>query len=584
MSVLFTLCLTFQSHGQGAAPLEQVLPDKTLVFIEVPRLSEFRKEFKLTSIGKLWADPIFDPFKKELKEHGEDWETRIQNIYGLTPSEIFAAVDGRLVVAGIQTTKGDLSFTFFLHVSDEQHAKALAEKAIKHLQSKGCSVIESSLPGTAQLLQTPDGKDQIAFFNLDKHLVISGDAEIAKSLCERWEQAEPEASLAKMAEFQDCMKQSSGETPSALRWFINPMYLAVAANFEKSQTKAAKAKMSDPRPFPLRHGFPGIRGIAGQLWLNQAPFDLSGRIAIHSPQPREQVLRALDFVPGELSFGKSIPAGVSSCTLFRWNLASILPHVGDVYDDITDSPGALKGTLEDFKKEIGVDLENVVFPMLGPQMCIYNLPDDQLRRERSLVSIEIKDPAKNEAKAAAAVYGLLAEDTETRRRRLPGQKYELWQVRLRAAGAEQALSNAGVMVAKGQLWLSSHDSLIEEVVLNRFPEDLSKTEDFKEFEAVWQPLADPQTQVAWNFSRSDLGMKQVYRALREEGIEGLEATESIYASLLLKLLSKSEQSQSIDYKTLPEFELIQKYFGLFGVCFHSRDAGWLATFGTHAQP
>ena len=71
--VLTSCCLVFGPQAVFAAiPADQMLPATTKAYVSIPDADELERQFKVTQIGQLIADPVMQPFVEDLKEQLEN--------------------------------------------------------------------------------------------------------------------------------------------------------------------------------------------------------------------------------------------------------------------------------------------------------------------------------------------------------------------------------------------------------------------------------------------------------------------------------------------------------------------------------
>ena len=80
---------------------------------------------------------------------------------------------------------------------------------------------------------------------------------------------------------------------------------------------------------------------------------------------------------------------------------------------------------------------------------------------------------------------------------------------------------------------------------------------------------------ARGFGRDDKSIRPAYDMLRQGA---MPKSKSLFAQLLNDMLGDGKpgtvREQRIDGSTLPEFELVRKYFGISGLAMESRSQGW----------
>ena len=99
-ALLWTLVLT--APARPAPEADQLLPSTTKAFLSIPDVQEFGRRWDETQLGKLSADPIMEPFAKDLHRQLRDRLLNGSFSVALSWDELFAACSGELCVAAIQ--------------------------------------------------------------------------------------------------------------------------------------------------------------------------------------------------------------------------------------------------------------------------------------------------------------------------------------------------------------------------------------------------------------------------------------------------------------------------------------------------
>ena len=95
----------------------------------------------------------------------------------------------------------------------------------------------------------------------------------------------------------------------------------------------------------------------------------------------------------------------------------------------------------------------------------------------------------------------------------------------------------------------------------------------------------PSPVILWGFGRSDESIRPAFEMLKRGA---MPKSKSVTGQLLNSLLGDGEpgsvRDQKIDGSTLPDFELIKKYFGTSGFVMQNLEDGWRLGGITLARP
>lgn len=566
LAAMFFICATHLTHAETT--ILDRLPETTLVYVEIGGFERVKQSIEELPLYQLWNDPSLSDFREQLDEQEGNIEEWILGNYGIDFGLMEGKQIGTMVVAGFRAPDGSLTLSLFAELPDSGAAEELMAATTERLEKKYEHAATEIVEGSKTFTVDPESGEDVTLFVRENVIQVHGHQEIAKRLHQRWVSANA-SGLKDKPGFGEALSAVEDAEPSPIRWYIDPIPLAVILDQEDKEEEEDNDETDRP-PFPMRHGFPGLKAIAGSVRFDDPKWHYLMRVNLFAPPPRNGAMQIFDFPASHSQPMRGfIPSSASVLTEVNWNLTSLINNLEDVYDDVTDAEGAFQETLDDYKNGLRVDLKNDIFANIGPEIVSFSEYDAANSVEAMVLSIEIKNPTRNERLVAAAIYKILLEDTETVRRRIPGQRYDLWQMGLTTGDGSMPFSKAGIMVADGRLWISTHASTLEKTLAQKNDSPLAENVDFKNAQAaVAEFITD--SDFFNSFSRTDKDVNYTYKVLRENGIQGLEDAENLYSALLLEFLKETD----VDFSKLPEFDVIQKYFGI--ACTRGRltDTGW----------
>ena len=559
--------------GQNSNEVLKFVPESAILYFHVPNVQQTLEDFDASPWGKLIADPAMQSFTSELEDDTNNIEEAFLRYYGFTLLHLRDHSVSKFTAVGFPTDRGSLSLTFFLGTENESNCESLQNAVVESLiKADAKPNADLSIDGKTVLeMLVEENQEDLTIFRKQNLLMISGDQSVAAQLIDGMKGA-PQKLLADKNQFAAAMA-SIVDASAQVEWFIDPIPLALTLEEEDGEEEEVPDQDSRP-PFPMRHGFPGLKALAGNFALGTESdsFTFRSKVEIIAPPPREGALKIFDF-PELLPDTKEVAISSDASVVSRanWNLSALIDNIGDVFDDVSDTDGGFEQTLADYKSELRVDLKADIFDRLGPEILSSSYYAEELGFEGVVVSIAIQDPRKNELVVARAIRNLLIEDTETIRKRVPGKRFELFQMGLTTGDGSMPFSKAGIMVADGRLWLSTHAALIESRLAARESGDIRNEPDFMK---AAQISATDQTPIANSFSRTYRDIQYTYKILRESGIEGLENAENLYSTLILKAMEQTDSPADIDFSLLPEYSAISHYFGVTQFSAYNTENGW----------
>jgi hypothetical protein len=132
-----------------------------------------------------------------------------------------------------------------------------------------------------------------------------------------------------------------------------------------------------------------------------------------------------------------------------------------------------------------------------------------------------------------------------------------------------------VTVAHGHLLIASHRDFLERVLATKGGvESLGSAADYAAVTGEMKKLF-PTTSAMRSFGRAEETVRPSYEMLKSGS---MPKSKSLMGQLLNGLLGDGKEgsvrAQKIDGSTLPDFELIRRYFGTFGLGMETVADGW----------
>ncbi|MCS5618205.1 MAG: hypothetical protein NZ658_09420, partial [Pirellulales bacterium] len=140
---------------------------------------------------------------------------------------------------------------------------------------------------------------------------------------------------------------------------------------------------------------------------------------------------------------------------------------------------------------------------------------------------------------------------------------------------EKLLPHSTVAVARGHLLIASHRDILERVLTAEGGDDqLATAADYEAIAAELTRFASGDV-ASRSFGREDESIRPAYELLRSGS---MPKSKSVFGQILNGILGDGKpdtvREQKIDGSTLPEFELVRKYFGTVGTCLEAVPEGW----------
>ncbi len=352
------------SSAQAVSPSEELLPHTTMGFVAVSNVDELVEHWEKMQLGKLMADPVMEPFAKDLRRQFEDRWSGVRERLGLTLDDLKGVPGGEVGVAVIlqptpdKNTPDKHCLALLVDVTGHRaEATALLEKISNNLKKQGAQRSQIKLAESNQPvvrfdnLPKPQGAPEAepgpAFHFLSGNLLgASDDIEVIRGILARLAlpPGQPN-SLAAVPGFQEvmrrCARDNGGQRPQ-IRWFVNPLgyVAAVRAGTPENRRRKGKSILEILR----NQGFAAIQGVGGfvDLYVSEE-FQLVHRTAVYAPRPDkyQKSMKMLVFPNGEeFAPQRWVPRDVATYATFYVDVLNAFDNVGPLFNEM------IGGTLE----------------------------------------------------------------------------------------------------------------------------------------------------------------------------------------------------------------------------------------------
>jgi hypothetical protein len=343
--LLLTVCVNIRLDA--AQPSKSLLPDTTKAYLSVPDVDLLREHWNETQLGKLFADPVMQPFVEDLKRQireklsqtntrlGISWDD-LEGVYGgevcaallqpwdatVAQARLDAAVaeaEAKAEAAGkkseeIEAAKqaafkkatedldterrGQAAAVLLVDVTEHvEQARDLLTKIAKNQAEKGAQQESLQIKGVDVVKFTwplKQGQDvaQTAFYCIHEDQLVATDRQdVLANIISRF--TEPGTGLladaAPFVETERVVDQAFGETPPHVHWFLEPFGYA---EISRVYNGGRKRRGADILRVLQNQGFTAIQGLGGKIALKTDEHDVLHRSLIYAP--------AVERKPGDL--------------------------------------------------------------------------------------------------------------------------------------------------------------------------------------------------------------------------------------------------------------------------------------------
>ncbi len=383
--------------AQAIGQSEMLLPDTTQGFFAISNVNTLDDHWQKTQLGHLMADPVMEPFKKDIHRQfearwlngpraaGADvgrYARRARRRHSDRPDPAGTGKSALAIVIDV-TGKLPQAQEMLQKVTVAQAKRGARRSEVK---VKGCPdpVIQFDLPeleeekeaerstlqGSAKseaekkalaaaasagkTAQPKQAELRQAFYCLTGNLLaVTDNFEIMKGILGR-ATGQQNDSLASHKPFQTVMQRCkldySDSAPQA-RWFIHPVGYAEAARAATPDSQRRKGRTILE---VMRHqGVNAILGVGGFVNFSSEGYELVHRTAIDAPPPYEKAMKML-VLPNQGDFAPQpwVPTDIATYTTLYFDIHNAFDHFGSIFDELF-AQGAGGHVARDFAKPQG---------------------------------------------------------------------------------------------------------------------------------------------------------------------------------------------------------------------------------------
>ena len=614
--------------ADGSFPAsEQIFPATTRGWVSISNGPEFRQRFNRSQYGLLLKDPSMKPFIESVRKQFESSNSSRLGRLGLTLDDLLEVAGGEYALGAVESPGGKLATVVLVDTTGhEDEARGLIEKMNQRMvDQKGTKVAangESSLTVyqfAAAENSGRTGDQRVAFALSGNALVVGDDPALITQVMGTLGQGRGDC-VGSLPAFAAVMDRCQGQAPAraaAVRWYVDPLPFAKAYQ----ATNPPREKRTGPDYVAIlgRQGFDAVKGAGGVVVFDDGGHSLRHQTMVYAPplagrQPSSVerfnlAARMLQFPDVDaISPQPWVPRDISGWTSLQFDLRNAFVTVESLVDDLVGEKGVYDDVIASVKEDPDgpqIDLEKDLVACLGNRMTLINdhatpIGDDS---ERLVIALEAIDPERVAATVAKSmsidpdmakidVQGNVAWELIDRSMAIPQLEIETpggavvhadeddtqrRRSKLRERD-EKLLPHSVVTVARGHLFVASHRDILERVwATNEGVESLGSTPDYAKVAAELDRLL-PGKAATRSFTREEEAIRPAYEMLRQGS---MPKSKSLTGQLLNGILGDGKpgtvRTKRLDGSTLPDFEMIRRYFGTVGVGMQSLPDGWYIT-------
>lgn len=532
-SLLFVLSAGLLSAADRA-PADRLVPGGASLFLRITDVPKTADAWKKSAIGQLWNSSEMGEFRKEVEAK---WEEALkESAESPVPvQDLLKLPQGEVALAVVHEEDSPIGGVLLIEYGDKQ---SIVDKALdaldKALEEHGAQKATDTVDGVeVTVFSFKNDNDEeipykLAYGTKEGCLLVGTSTSLIESVLDRWDGKEADC-LAEDEIYSYIHKKvqhGSGDT-SALDYFVSPVDLlqGILASNEQLSFQAVVINT-----YLQSLGIGQLKGVGGAAEIAEGSYDSWARTFIYADQPAKGVMKIFHFPTKKLEVPAWVDESVAQFSSISWDPQTAWSGIEAVGDTIMGRPGSLAKQIDALsKREPNVHLKKDVIDQLsgGIQMVSNGMEvsESGTPQERQVIMLGLK----GESKIKELVAKLTGMAPQIEKRDFEGTTiYDI-----PANGQMQP----SIAVANGNLLFSTNSAAIESVLRTKTADKpLADNADFK---ALTKDA--PEEVSFFSFSRLDKSLEAFYEMARKGDFDA--ATEG-----------------KLDFKTLPDFDAIRKYF------------------------
>ena len=467
--------------------------------------------------------------------------------------------------------------------------------------------------------------DRKAYYLLEGNTLIVSDQGFLIELIAGRLGGAAEDSLAGVEDYQRTMQRSLDDipegVPALIRWYIEPLNYGESLRTLLSGPVAEKRKGKTSIFTTLKEqGFDAIRGVGGVVTVKSENYEVVHRTYICVEKPFRLAMKMFVF-PDSTNFVPPgwIPEDVARCSMLFVDPIEIFDNFGSFFDHVImgGEEGVWKDILNGLKEDPDgpqIDVREELVAILGQRvmgMSHYELPITP-QSEAIIIAVELKK--EGDEKMRKSLEKLFGNDAGMEV--IEHNAYRIWKrvppedfdptftiegppslitpsssppAKEPAAdpdatnsGAVPAFQEGAVAVAKGCLFIGTNVEYLK-VILDRLDATeklptIGDEQDYKDVNLVFADMGvTDKPHFLQFFAKTDETLRPTYELVRQgQFMQSQTVLSKVVKAMMAPPEDESQEPQSrqFDGSTLPEFDLIKKYFGCSGVYGATEENGY----------
>ncbi len=386
-------------------PTAQLLPENTVLFIEIANIRDMISKMNESAMGKLLQDDAIAPLAQDLWQTGLDAYEEFVDI-GLTIEDIQSLPSGEITIAVIAPKLKKPKFLFMIEMDPENEAVGKAIKIGRDFAEKQGAEFESVETDEVTFESIINEGERVTYFQIENLIVASNSQDELDDFLDRWNGREIDKirPLAENRKFITIMNRcrASKEVPADMRFYVDPIEFARSAFRGEMQAQFVINFL------PIL-GLDGVLAAGGSSTMLEGEYESVAHGHVLLANPRKGILEMLAFKPGDYNPEPWVPEDATTYYSTSLDLRKLMVELEKVVDLVQGEGEFRKGLEGEVNAELGFDIEKDVINSLTGRASMFTWMEPPARFTSQVFSVGVELENLEKAKE---VVNLLLEKFE----------------------------------------------------------------------------------------------------------------------------------------------------------------------------
>ncbi|MEM6363962.1 MAG: hypothetical protein AAF745_06035, partial [Planctomycetota bacterium] len=284
-----------------------VLPSETVALVRAPDWKTLQQQAGDFPMGQIYNSELMRAFRGEIESNGGGY---LIDTFGVDLSIVNQRIKGEFVIAIVPDQDQSISAVTLVELPDNTVAKQFVTSSSQSLIRRGITptTLADGLPEDAKQFELkprvgdPLSGGPLVLCAIDRFAVLCRSVDVFKTIKQRSQEKVVQDGLLKSNRYLNAMARFDANQPHLFEFYIDLIgWLTLSDQMEASQSGVVDDPSNPRVPFPLRHGFPGLKAIVGAGWQNPTTKMMEFEGHFVAPPPRDQAMQMFEFVGGDVT-------------------------------------------------------------------------------------------------------------------------------------------------------------------------------------------------------------------------------------------------------------------------------------------